>query len=55
MKCYIYRRPDGMEIQRPKKEDIPGYELIAVVDFKAGHMKGYKKDSWPCQKTEGQS
>lgn len=43
MKCYIYRRPDGMEIQRPKKEEIPGYELIAVVDFKAGHMKGYKK------------
>lgn len=34
MKCYIYRRPDGMEIQRPKKEEIPGYELVEVVDFK---------------------
>lgn len=23
-----------MEIQRPKKEEIPGYELVEVVDFK---------------------
>ena len=40
MKHYIYRRPDGMEIKRTKKEDIPGYELIDVVDFK---KVGYRR------------
>lgn len=42
MKQYIYRRPDGMEIKRTKKEDIPGYELIDVVDFK---KVGYRRRS----------
>lgn len=43
MKQYIYRRPDGMEIKRTKKEEIPGYELIDVVDFKKGESKGYRR------------
>jgi len=43
VKYYIYRRPDGMEIKRTKKEEIPGYELIDVIDFKLGEPKGYRR------------